>query len=176
MAERPKEFKEDPNFTPWGPFISPNYVLEPITVADVATASAVFGLTLVNVVIAIYMGYGQTKGSKTPLRSVYVWMIWLELLVSFCMGLECFLHLLKLIRPSMSCLTWVKMIMLTDLRFCILLYNSYVSLSCASNDYIIGRLIQWQSSSGVFRCNCCYKSSSIESVSSSLTEPFRARS
>jgi hypothetical protein len=32
---------------------------------------------------------------------VYVWMIWLELVISFAMGLECFLHLLKIIKPSM---------------------------------------------------------------------------
>ena len=29
-----------------------------------------------------------------------MWIIWLELLVSFIMGLECYLHLLKFIRPS----------------------------------------------------------------------------
>jgi hypothetical protein len=31
---------------------------------------------------------------------VYVWMIWLELVVSFVMGLECWLHILKVIPPS----------------------------------------------------------------------------
>jgi hypothetical protein len=55
---------------------------------------------MVNVIIAIYLGYGQTNSSRSPLRSVYVWLIWLELLVSFLMSLECYLHLLKFIRPS----------------------------------------------------------------------------
>jgi hypothetical protein len=31
---------------------------------------------------------------------VYVWLIWLELLVSFLMGLECYLHLQEIIKPS----------------------------------------------------------------------------
>ncbi|KAF2844806.1 hypothetical protein T440DRAFT_547047 [Plenodomus tracheiphilus IPT5] len=96
------EFKIDPNFRPWGPFISPNYELEAITKADVVIASTVWGLTCINVILAIYLGIHQTKGSRSPVRSVYVWMIWLELVVSFCMGLECFLHLMKLIRPSFA--------------------------------------------------------------------------
>lgn len=100
MVSDTKEFRDDPNFTPWGPFISPDYKTEPITTGDVITSSVVWGLTLINVIIAVYLGYGQTRGSKSPLRSVYVWMIWLELAVSFAMGLECFLHILKLIRPS----------------------------------------------------------------------------
>lgn len=96
------EFRDVPSFTPWGPFISPDYEIEPITTGDVITASVVWGLTLVNAIIAVWLGYGQTRGSKSPMRSVYVWMIWLELLVSFSMGLECFLHLLKVIRPSFA--------------------------------------------------------------------------
>lgn len=94
------EFRDDPSFKPWGPLISPNYENEPITKADIIVASVVWGLTLVNVIIAIWLAWGQSKVSRSPLRSVYVWMIWLELLVSFIMGLECFLHLLKFIRPS----------------------------------------------------------------------------
>lgn len=95
-----EEFRIDPSFRPVGPLISPDYVLERITKSDIIVASVVWGLTLVNVIIAIWLGYVQTKGSRSPLHSVYVWMIWLELLVSFLMGLECFLHLLKYIRPS----------------------------------------------------------------------------
>ncbi|KAI8942844.1 hypothetical protein NX059_000884 [Plenodomus lindquistii] len=102
MGGMNEEFRIVPSFTPWGPFISDTYELEPITKADIIIASVVWGLTLVNVVIAIWLGISQTKGSRSPLRSVYVWMIWLELIVSFCMGLECFLHLMKLIRPSFA--------------------------------------------------------------------------
>ena len=94
------EFRDVPSFKPWGPLISPNYKNEPITTADIIIASTVFGLTLVNVIIGIWLALGQSKVSRSPLRSVYIWMIWLELVVSFVMGLECFLHLLKYIRPS----------------------------------------------------------------------------
>ncbi|KAF1846464.1 uncharacterized protein K460DRAFT_339718 [Cucurbitaria berberidis CBS 394.84] len=95
-----KEFRHDPSYKPWGPLISPNYVNEPITETHIIIASIVWALTLVNVGIAIYFILGQTKGSRSPLRSVYIWMIWLELGISFIMGLECFLYLLKYIRPS----------------------------------------------------------------------------
>ncbi|CBX94094.1 hypothetical protein IAQ61_003966 [Plenodomus lingam] len=96
------EFKVDPSFQPWGPFISPEYELEAITVSDIIIASIVWGFTCINVFLAIYLCFNQTQGSRSPIRSVYVWMIWLELAVSFFMGLECFLHLLKIIRPSFA--------------------------------------------------------------------------
>ncbi|KAF3032747.1 hypothetical protein E8E11_003197 [Didymella keratinophila] len=96
------EFRIDTSFQPWGPLISPTYELEPITTADIIIASTVWGLTLVNVIIGIWLAYGQSKVSRSPLRSAYVWMIWLELVISFVMGLECFLHLLKYIRPSFA--------------------------------------------------------------------------
>lgn len=95
-----REFRDVPGFKPWGPFIGENFVQEPITEQNIIVASVVWGLTLVNIIIAIWLIYGQTKGSRSPLRSVYVWMIWIELIVSFVMGLECYLHLLKIIRPS----------------------------------------------------------------------------
>jgi|TARA_R110002003_G_scaffold814_5_gene21556 hypothetical protein len=94
------EFRPDVRFEPWGPLISPSYKQEPITRADIIVASVVWALTLVNAIIAIWLSLSQTKTSRNPLRSVYVWMIWLELLASFVMGLECFLHLLKIIPPS----------------------------------------------------------------------------
>jgi hypothetical protein len=95
-----QEFTDNPSFVPWGPFISPNYKSEPITKGDVVVASTVWGLTLVNVLVAIYQAWKQSRVSRSPLRSVYVWMIWLELVVSFVMGLECWLHILKVIPPS----------------------------------------------------------------------------
>lgn len=97
-----EEFRNDPSFKPWGPLISPHYQNETITKSDVIVASVVWGLTVVNAIIAIWLGVGQTVSSKSPLRSVYVWMIWLELTVCFCMGFECYLHLLKVIPPSKS--------------------------------------------------------------------------
>ncbi|KAF2129231.1 hypothetical protein P153DRAFT_15809 [Dothidotthia symphoricarpi CBS 119687] len=96
------EYRVDPSFKPWGPFISKSYVVEPIRKSDIIVASIVWALTLVNGGIAVYLGWGQTKGSRSPLRSVYVWMIWLELVTSLVMGLESFLHLLKVIKPSFA--------------------------------------------------------------------------
>ncbi|KAF2682185.1 hypothetical protein K458DRAFT_479029 [Lentithecium fluviatile CBS 122367] len=97
-----EEFRPDVDFRPWGPFVPHDFKNQTITGVDIVIASVIFGLTLVNVAIAIYLGYRQTRSSRTPLRSVYVWLIWLELFVSFCMGLETFLHLLKVIKASFA--------------------------------------------------------------------------
>ncbi|UPX18930.1 uncharacterized protein EKO05_0009212 [Ascochyta rabiei] len=96
------EYRDDPSFKPWGPLISPSYVNEPITRADIVVASTVFALTLINVAIGVWLAWGQSRVSRNPLRSVYVWMIWLELGISLVMGIECFLHLQKIIRPSFA--------------------------------------------------------------------------
>lgn len=100
MTGNSKDFKDDPMFVPWGPFVSPNFVNEPISPTDIITASVVWGLTLIAALLAVFLGYGQTRSSRSPLRSAYVWMIWIELTVCFAMGLECYLHMLKIIRPS----------------------------------------------------------------------------
>ncbi|KAF2010181.1 hypothetical protein BU24DRAFT_400921 [Aaosphaeria arxii CBS 175.79] len=97
-----QEFRDVPSFQPWGPFISPNYHNEPITLSDMIIASVVYILTLVNVGIAIWLGIDQTHTSRSPLRSAYVWMIWLELVVSTVMGTECYLHIHKIIKPSFA--------------------------------------------------------------------------
>jgi hypothetical protein len=95
-----EEFRHDIVVEPWGPLISPKYEKEGITNTDIVVASVVFFLTLVNAVIAVWLACVQTKVSRSPLRSVYVWMIWLELIVCVIMGAECYLHLLKYIPPS----------------------------------------------------------------------------
>jgi hypothetical protein len=127
------EYKDDPSFQPWGPFISDTYKNEPITKGDIVIASIVWGLTLINVIVAIYLIYKQTRGSRSPLRSVYVWMIWLELIVSFTMGLESFLHLLKYIRPSKSYIArHLTGLTLTLYRLCFLLYHSLLLVYSSS--------------------------------------------
>lgn len=98
------EWRPNVPFDPWGPFIGKDFENELITKNDIIIASVVWAATLVNVVIAIYLGYYQSKISRSPLRSVYIWMIWMELGVCFIMGLECFLHVVKIIRPSMPAL------------------------------------------------------------------------
>jgi hypothetical protein len=94
------EFRKDAHFQPWGPFISPTYQNERITKTDIVVASLVWVLTLVNAGIAVWLACAQTKVSKSPLRSTYIWMVWLEMIASVVMGLESYLHLLKLIPPS----------------------------------------------------------------------------
>jgi hypothetical protein len=117
------EYRDDPSFKPWGPLISPNYKNEAITTADIIIASIVFGLTLINVIIAVYLAYGQSKVSRSPLRSVYVWMIWLELVISFIMSVECFLHLLKYIKPSKSIIIRLLTKLLTKKRLRFLFHH-----------------------------------------------------
>lgn len=95
------EFKDDPSFVAWGPFIPPHYQNEEITLSDIIIASVVFSLTMIFSILAVYLGIGQTKGSHSAFKSTYVWLIWVELVVCFVMAVECFLHLLKIIKPSM---------------------------------------------------------------------------
>lgn len=134
------EYKDDPSFKAWGPFISPNYKNEPITQTDIIIASTVWGLTLLNCILATHLAIKQTKESRSPLRSVYIWMIWLEMAVCFVMGLECFLHLLKYISPST--------------RPSEKLHDQLLTTHQASPS-----ILQF-SSGGVFRFSYCCKSSS----------------
>ncbi|KAF2029674.1 hypothetical protein EK21DRAFT_67246 [Setomelanomma holmii] len=96
------EFRANVRFEPWGPFVSPNYVNEPITYSDIIVSSVVWALTLISAIIATWQALLQTKHSRAPWRSIYVWMIWLELVASLTMGLVCYLHLLKYIPPSFA--------------------------------------------------------------------------
>jgi hypothetical protein len=93
------EFRPNTDFMGWGPFIK-GYHNEPITKGDIIVASTVWALTCLAAVLALYLAWGQTTASRSPLRSIYVWLIWIELVVCLLMGLECYLHLLKIIRPS----------------------------------------------------------------------------
>lgn len=61
------EWKPDVDFDPWGPFIGEHYKNELITKTDVIIASVVWAATLLNVVIAFYLGYKQSKNSRSPL-------------------------------------------------------------------------------------------------------------
>lgn len=83
-----------------GPLISPNYIPENIDGADVAASSVVWSLSLVWCGICSWQSLAQTKQARNPYRSVYIWMIWLEQLVCFAMGLECWCFIMKWIYPS----------------------------------------------------------------------------
>lgn len=93
-------WRPEVDFSPWGPFVGKYFKNDPITYTDITISSVVWGLTLVNLLIAAWLGYKQCHSSRSPLKSMYIWMIWLEMGASFIMGLECFLFVLKYIRPS----------------------------------------------------------------------------
>ncbi|KAL5407216.1 hypothetical protein PMIN06_003811 [Paraphaeosphaeria minitans] len=93
-------WRPDANTRPWGPFVGKHFKDEPITHTDVAITCVVWVATLINFIIAVWLAYKQCRSSRSPLRSVYIWMIWLEMAASFIMGLVCFLYILKCIRPS----------------------------------------------------------------------------
>lgn len=94
------EFHPDPTFTAWGPFIRDDYYIQPVTYRAITLASLVFGLAGIFAILAATIAYRQTKANRSPLRSVYIWMIWLELAASVVIAIECLLYLLKVIRPS----------------------------------------------------------------------------
>ncbi|KAF1973242.1 hypothetical protein BU23DRAFT_465651 [Bimuria novae-zelandiae CBS 107.79] len=95
-------WRPEVNIDPWGPFIGRDFKNQTTTKTDIIITCFVWAATVINSLIAIYLGYHQSKTSRSPLRSVYIWMIWLELGVSFIMGLESFLHVMKFIRPSFA--------------------------------------------------------------------------
>jgi hypothetical protein len=94
------EFDPDPTFSAWGPFVPESYHMQPVTYRAIVVAGIVFGLTNIFAFSAAYIAFGQTKACRSPWRSVYIWMIWLELAASIVIAIECLLHLLKIIRPS----------------------------------------------------------------------------
>jgi hypothetical protein len=49
---------------------------------------------------AAYLAVQQTRNSRRPWKSVYVWMIWIELVACIIIALECLLFLLYAIQPS----------------------------------------------------------------------------
>ncbi|KAH4915388.1 hypothetical protein HBI67_077200 [Parastagonospora nodorum] len=87
---------------PWGPIISPNFKDPATTNSDVLVSSIPWALTLVNFIIAIWQGYKQTKAARDPLRSSYVWMIWVAMMACFSLGLLAYLHVLRYVPSSFA--------------------------------------------------------------------------
>ncbi|KAJ8117044.1 hypothetical protein OPT61_g1669 [Boeremia exigua] len=94
------EFKPDPSFTAWGPFVRDDYYIQPVTYRAITVASIVFGLASLFGISAVTIAFRQTRACRYPLKSAYIWMIWLEIAASFVIAVECLLYLLKVIRPS----------------------------------------------------------------------------
>jgi hypothetical protein len=115
------EFNPDPTFTAWGPFIRDGYYIQPVTYRAIIVAGMVFGFAGLFAISAAYIAFRQTKASRNPSRSPYIWMIWLELAASVVIAIECLLYLLKVIRPSfyfyMSICTSLRFLDLRRLRF-----------------------------------------------------------
>lgn len=86
----------------FGPFIDADtYEIQPTTYRTLIIASIVFGLAMCFALLATLLGIQQTKASRRPWKSVYIWMIWIELAACVVIAFECFLFLLYLIRPSL---------------------------------------------------------------------------
>lgn len=94
------EFDPDPTFTAWGPFIRDDYYIQPVTYRAITVAGIVFGLANLFGISAVFIAFRQTRACRYPLKSAYIWMIWLEIAASFVIAIECLLYLLKVIRPS----------------------------------------------------------------------------
>lgn len=74
-------------------FIPPNYVAQQVTRTDMNVASICWGFTLGFGFLTTWEAMRQTLRARDPLRSTYVWMIWLELLVCLAFSIICWIHL-----------------------------------------------------------------------------------
>ncbi|OAG02223.1 uncharacterized protein CC84DRAFT_1053118, partial [Paraphaeosphaeria sporulosa] len=89
-------------FTVYGPFVDQyTYQIHPITCGDLITAYVVFGLAMCFAILAVFIACQQTQRSRVPLKSLYVWMIWLEIVASLGLALLAFSYLIKVLRPSL---------------------------------------------------------------------------
>jgi hypothetical protein len=95
-----EEIAPPPDFTAWGPFVSPNYQILRVTRLDLIVATTAFGLATIFAFSAAYIAFRQTKACRHPRWSGYIWMIWLELLASVALAILCLLYLLRIARPN----------------------------------------------------------------------------
>lgn len=90
-----------PNFKPWGPFIKKDqFVIQLTSHADLIVAGTIFATSNIFAISAALIAFRQTMQSPRPMRSHYIWMIWLEWASSVALNIECLLHLLYIVRPS----------------------------------------------------------------------------
>jgi hypothetical protein len=94
------EIATPPGYTAWGPFVRDNYKILRTTQADIIVAGTVLGLANLFALSAAFIAVRQTRISRRPWRSAYIWMIWLELIASVVLSIICMLFLLRKIRPS----------------------------------------------------------------------------
>ncbi|KAL7276800.1 hypothetical protein RUND412_000186 [Rhizina undulata] len=80
--------------------LPPNYKELPVSLADISVASICWGFTLGFGFLTTWEAICQTSRARAPLKSAYVWMIWLELFVCTTFSIICWLHLYKDIIPG----------------------------------------------------------------------------
>jgi len=90
----------NPGYTAWGPFIRDDYYIQPLSRRSLIISSVIFGLAMCVALLAIYLAVRQTNASRTPLKSPYIWMIWLEIIACVVLAIQCICYLQMVIRPS----------------------------------------------------------------------------
>lgn len=94
-------FDFDPHFTSWGPFIQhETFQIQPLSQAAFIAATTIFVITGFVACSTAYAAFKQTKRSRGPWSSGYIWMIWMEWASCVALAIICMLHLLRVIRPS----------------------------------------------------------------------------
>jgi hypothetical protein len=96
MTER----QPHPGYTAWGPFVSDDYYIQPLSRRANIISGIIFGVAMLLALLAGYYAVYQTKASRIPAKSPYIWMIWLELVACVALAIECFCYLHMVIRPS----------------------------------------------------------------------------
>ncbi|PWW76936.1 hypothetical protein C7212DRAFT_279255 [Tuber magnatum] len=82
------------------PLLSHDFVLQEVTKGDLSLASICWGFTLGFGFLTTWEAIRQTIRASTPLKSVYVWMIWGEIFVCLAFSIICWLYLDGTIGPS----------------------------------------------------------------------------
>lgn len=80
-------------------FIPSTYVAQQVTRTDLNVASICWGFTLGFGFLTTWEAMRQSLRARDPLRSTYIWMIWLELLVCLVFSIICWIHLNGVIPP-----------------------------------------------------------------------------
>ncbi|KAF2823001.1 hypothetical protein CC86DRAFT_299984 [Ophiobolus disseminans] len=94
-------FRYDPTFTAFGPFVnSDTYLVPAVNRGDSITGGVVFGIVIAFAISTAYIGFRQTKRSRQPWKSAYIWMIWLEWTACVAIATVCLLFIYRIIRPS----------------------------------------------------------------------------
>lgn len=73
--------------------IPSTYVAQQVTRTDMNVASICWGFTLGFGFLTTWEAIRQSLRARDPLRSIYIWMIWMELFVCLAFSIICWIHL-----------------------------------------------------------------------------------